>query len=126
LDPAATVPKLRLGGLAARAPVEVFEFDFDALVMPAQPVRIANEANAATNRAGAEPQPSLCFAPANAFRIKVQQSALGPVIMTDYELTRNGCYWPPGQTEDRLAACPSPRDIWVERKKEEFNADQTS
>lgn len=84
---------------AAAVPGGVFEFDLEALVMPTQPVRTADEASAASKRAAR--QVSLRLAPTNASKIKVQQRAHEPVIMTDYELTRNGCYWPPGQTEDR-------------------------
>lgn len=80
-------------------PVEGFEFDLEALVIPVQPVRTASETSAAGNRATR--QVSLCSAPTTALKIKVQQRARGPVIMTDYELIRNGCYCPPGQAEDR-------------------------
>jgi len=86
-----------------------FEFDLEAPVIPAQPVRIASETSAASNRAA--PGVSLRFTARSAFRIKVQHSAHGPVIMPDYELTRNGCYWPPGQTKDRYGACPFPGDV---------------
>ena len=94
---------------AAAVPVGGFEVDLEALVMPAQPVIIASETSAASDRA--ERHVSLCFAAANTSKIKVEQRAQEPVIVTDYELTRNGYYWPPDQTEDRCAACPSPRDI---------------